>query len=132
MKYLLDTDICIYIIRKKPQKIFERFKGMTVGDVGISSVTYSELSFGVCKSANPERNQEALMQFVSPLEVLPYDDSVGPFYGSVRSKLELLGLRIGPLDTMIASHALSLGLPLVTNNEREFCRVEGLTVENWL
>ena len=132
MKYLLDTDICIHIIRKRPQEVFEKFRQLEIGDVAISSVTFSELSFGVCKSRDPERNNEALMEFVSPLEIAPYDDSVGPVYGRVRAQLESIGLPIGPMDTMIAAHALSLSLKLVTNNEREFTRVEGLDVENWL
>jgi tRNA(fMet)-specific endonuclease VapC len=132
MRFLLDTDICIFIIRKQPQSIFERLTKYQVGEIGISSITYSELCFGAFKSREPERNLSALEEFVAPLEILAYDDSVCHFYGEVRRKLELLGLPIGPMDTLIAAHALSQGLTLVTNNTAEFSRVEGLHVDNWM
>ena len=105
---------------------------MTIYIIGISSITYSELCFGAFKSREPERNLSALEEFVAPLEILAYDDSVCHFYGEVRRKLELLGLPIGPMDTLIAAHALSQGLTLVTNNTAEFSRVEGLHVDNWM
>lgn len=132
MKYLLDTDICIFIIRKRPESVFEILRQQAIGSVGISSVTYSELSHGAHKSHNPEKNLSALEAFTAPLEILPYDASIGLTYGKVRSYLEQKGMPIGPLDLMIASHALSLGLTLVTNNTREFERVEALNVIHWL
>ena len=131
MKYLLDTNICIYVIRQKPQKVFERFKRHRVGEIGISAITYSELCFGVANSAAPERNQLALTEFLAPLEVLPYLPDVAPTYGRVRADLVRHGKPIGPLDTLIAAHALHLGAVLVTNNAAEFSRVSLLKIENW-
>ena len=97
----------------------------------MSSVTLSELEYGAAKSADPGRNRLALARFMTPLKVVPYDDAAAPMYGRVRVELERAGTPIGPLDTMIAAHALSLGLTVVTSNEREFRRVSGLKVENW-
>jgi tRNA(fMet)-specific endonuclease VapC len=97
----------------------------------VSSITLSELEYGVAKSVDPGRNRLALAEFMTPLNVLPYDDAVAPVYGRVRVELEQAGTPIGPLDTMIAAHALSLGLTVVTDNEREFRRVSGLKVQNW-
>ncbi|QYM79216.1 type II toxin-antitoxin system VapC family toxin [Horticoccus luteus] len=131
MRYLLDTDICIYIIKQRPASVFKRFKPIPVGDIGISSITYSELCFGVSKSQQVARNLAALQSFVSPLEIIPYDDTVGLFYGKVRHELESAGKPIDPLDTLIAAHAMSLAAILVTNNAKEFRRVQGLAVEVW-
>jgi len=131
MKYLLDTDVCIYIIKKKPETVFERFRKCVIGDIGISSITYSELCFGVFKSQNIEKNLEALGGFVAPLEIIPYEQSSCLSYGKLRSSLESAGQPIGPLDTLIASHAWSLGVTLVTNNIKEFNRIKDLKVETW-
>jgi tRNA(fMet)-specific endonuclease VapC len=132
VKYLLDTDTCIFIIRKRPQNVFDELRRQRIGAVGISSITYSELCHGAYKSAHPQKNLRALEGFVAPLEVLPYDAGIAATYGKVRRNLEEKGLPIGPLDQLIAAHALSLRLILVTNNTREFERVEGLHVVNWL
>ena len=132
MKYLLDTDICIFMIRKRPEHVFARLREQAPGEVGISSITHSELCHGALKSAKPETNLAALEEFVAPLEVLPYDAEVGLFYASLRGVLERQGQPIGPLDTLIAAHGLSRDLIVVTNNTREFGRVQGLRVENWL
>ena len=132
MRYLLDTDICIYIIKKSPESVFERFRNCAIGHIGISSITYSELCFGVFKSKKVEKNFEALEEFVAPLEVIPYDQSVCPFYGQVRSSLEKAGRPIDPLDTLIASHALAMGVTLITNNLKEYKRIEGLLVDAWV
>lgn len=132
MKYLLNTDICIFIIRKRPESVFEKLRAQSVGSVGISSITYSELCHGAYKSQNPKKNLAALKNFTAPLEILSYDDAVAPVYGKVRQKLEQLGLPIGPLAPLIAAHALTLNLTLVTNNTRKFERVDGLKIENWL
>ncbi|MDA9764070.1 MAG: type II toxin-antitoxin system VapC family toxin [Opitutales bacterium] len=131
MRYLLDTDICIYIIKKKPESVFDKFRRCSIGDIGISSITYSELCFGVYKSQNVDKNLGALEGFVAPLEIAPYDETVCHYYGQVRCSLEKIGKPIGPLDMLIASHALSLGVTLVSNNIKEFDRIEGLNVENW-
>ncbi len=130
MEYLLDTNICIYIIKKKPLAIFEKFKTFPLGSVGISSITLAELQFGIQKSSEPEKNQSALNQFLIPLEILDFDFNAAIEYGDIRSLLEKSGTSIGPLDTLIAAHAKSLDVTIVTNNENEFRRVKGLKVEN--
>ncbi len=130
MKYLLDTDICIYLINERPKRALARFRQHAVGDIGISTVTVSELAYGVAKTGSA-RNRVALEAFLLPLEIAAYDLVAALRYGEVRSDLSRRGQPIGPLDTMIAAHALSLGTALVTNNEREFRRVKGLAVENW-
>lgn len=131
MKYLLDTDICIYIINDRPKRVLDRFKKHTVGDLGVSSITASELAFGVAKSGS-EKNRAALEGFMLPLEVAPYDLSAAHVYGDIRAGLDRRGATIGPLDMLIAAHALDLGVTLVTNNEKEFRRVPGLRCETWV
>lgn len=130
MKYLLDTDICIYIINEHPKRVLDRFRKYSVGDLGISSITASELAFGVAKSGSA-KNRAALEGFMLPLEVAQYDLRAALIYGEIRAGLERSGMTIGPLDMLIAAHALSLGATLVTNNEKEFRRVAGLRCENW-
>jgi tRNA(fMet)-specific endonuclease VapC len=132
MKHLLDTNICIYIIRRQPAAVFARFDALAPGSVGISSITYAELAYGVAKSARPAQNQLALQAFTAPLVVLPFDHAAAAAYGDVRAHLERKGTPIGPLDLQIAAHALSAGLVLVTNNTAEFRRVPKLRVENWV
>jgi tRNA(fMet)-specific endonuclease VapC len=131
MKYLLDTNICIYIMNKRPKKVINKFKHLAVGEAGLSSITVSELQYGVAKSNQRELNRQRLNEFSTPLEILTYDESAAEAYGDIRIQLEKSGLPIGPLDTLIAAHALSRSLILVTNNETEFKRVENLKVENW-
>ena len=130
--YLLDTNICIYIIKRRPEKVFKKFRSLSIGQVGISSITHSELCFGVKKSKYANRNESALNQFTAPLEVLAYPEEAGMIYGTIRAQLEREGKPMGPLDTLIAAHAHYLGYTLITNNLSEFSRVEGLRVENWL
>ena len=131
MKYILDTNICIYIIKKKPSQVFEKFKDLPLGSVGISSITLAELAYGVKKSVQSEKNQIALNQFLVPLDIVEFDANAAIEYGIIRAELERAGTPIGPLDMLIASHAKSLDLTLVTNNEKEFKRVDGLAIENW-
>jgi tRNA(fMet)-specific endonuclease VapC len=131
VKYLLDTNICSFVIRGRRQRVVERFGQHRVGDLGISVVTLAELRFGADKSSDPAKNHIALDNFLLPLELVPFDQRAAEQYGKVRSDLESRGLPIGPLDTLIAAHALSLGIPLVTNNTAEFARVQGLSVEDW-
>lgn len=131
MNYLLDTNICIYLIKKKPIAVLERFQSLSLGEVGISSITLAELQYGVEKSTNREKNLHALQQFLIPLEIADFDYDASIIYGQIRSKLEQAGQPIGSLDMLIAAHAKSLNISLVTNNEREFMRVSGLKVENW-
>ena len=131
MEYLLDTNICIYIIKKKPAEVFEKFKNLTIGDVGISSITLAELQYGIEKSSNAEKNREALEKFLTPIEIIDYGYEATLEYGKIRAELEKKGIVIGPLDMLIASHAKSLGMILVTNNVKEFERVGALKIENW-
>lgn len=130
--YLLDTNICIYLIKgQKREPILRHLEAMKPGEVGVSAVTLGELEYGVEKSARPEQNARALLAFLAPLAVLPFDTTAAKWYGVVRAALEKRGRPIGALDTMIAGHALALGATLVTNDTREFARVAQLSVENW-
>ena len=131
MKLLLDTNICIYIIKRRPPAVLERFLAYQVGDIGISSVTLAELSYGVAKSAHREKNASALEEFVIPLEILPFDEQAALVYGEIRAALEKAGTPVGSMDMLIAAHAVALDVPLVTNNLREFSRVPGLSVLDW-
>jgi tRNA(fMet)-specific endonuclease VapC len=131
MEYLLDTNICIYIIKKRPAAVFEKFKNLTIGDVGISSITLAELQYGIEKSSDSEKNREALEKFLTPVEIIDYGYDATVEYGKIRAELENKGVPIGPLDMLIASHAKSLDVILVTNNVREFERIPGLRIENW-
>ncbi len=130
--FLLDTDICIYLIKKKPPQVITRLRELPLSTVAISSITLSELEYGVMKSSRPKQNKFALMQFVVPLEILPFDDLAAREYGYIRSFLEKQGTPIGSLDTLIAAHALALDCILVTNNQKEFARVPGLKTANWV
>ena len=132
MKFMLDTNICIYIIKRKPPDVIERFKKTEISQIGISSITLSELLYGVSKSSKPEQNQMALIQFVAPLEILPYGDEAAHCYGDLRAQLEKQGTPIGSLDMLIAAHALSINCTLVTNNEKEFVRIQNLKIDNWV
>jgi len=131
MKYMLDTNICIYIIKQQPQKVIRRFMQAKVSDIGVSSITLSELEYGVMKSSKPEQNKLALAQFIAPIEIKAYDDAAAQHYGEIRAHLERLGMPIGSLDMLIAAHALSINSILVTNNDSEFKRVSNLKIENW-
>lgn len=130
MKYLLDTDICIYVINDRPKEVLRRFQAHDVGDIGISSITAAELAFGVEKSRS-DRNRAALEAFCLSLDMAAFDAAAAGAYGHIRADLERAGRSIGPLDLLIAAHAFSLGVTLVTNNVREFGRVKGLKVANW-
>ena len=132
MKVMLDTNICIAIIKRKPPQVLKRFTAYKVGEIGISWVTLAELEFGVAKSRHVEKNQAALDEFVLPLEIASFDREAAGVYGRVRAALEKKGTPIGSLDVMIGAHALALGATLVTNNTREFSCIKGLTVVDWL
>ncbi|MEN9504026.1 MAG: hypothetical protein RI964_3311 [Pseudomonadota bacterium] len=132
MNYLLDTNICIYLIKRKPPEVLQRFRQLQPGSVFISSVTTSELYYGAQKSQRVQTNLEALNNFLLPFRIVDYDESASFLYGELRADLEKRGQPIGPLDMMIAAHALSLDVPLVTNNTKEFERVKGLKLENWV
>lgn len=130
MRYMLDTNICIYLINHRPAHVRHRFEAHPIGDIGISVITACELAYGVSKSNSP-RNRAALETFLLPLEVAAFDDTAVWRYAALRAELERSGLPIGALDTQIAAHALALGCTLVTNNTREFARIGGLALENW-
>ena len=132
MEFLLDTNTCVYIIKRKPPDVIERFKQTKISQIGISSITLSELLYGVSKSSKPGQNQMALTQFVAPLEILPYDDEAAQYYGDLRAHLEKQGTPIGSLDMLIAAHALSTESTLITNNEKEFIRIPNLKIDNWV
>jgi tRNA(fMet)-specific endonuclease VapC len=129
--WLLDTNVCIHIIRRQPQAVLRRFENYGIGEIGVSSVTVAELRYGAEKSSRPGQNLEALGRFLLPLEVLAFGGEAAAAYGRVRAALERAGTPIGPLDTLIAAHAVSVSVTLVTNNTREFHRVRGLEVEDW-
>ena len=131
MKYLLDTNICIYVIKERSKRVLDRFLEKPPGALGVSSVTLAELSYGVEKSAHKARNRSALDYFLAPLELAAFDFPAAKEYGAIRAVLEKGGTPIGAYDLMIAAQARALGVTLVTNNEREFRRVPGLVVENW-
>ncbi len=132
MKYLLDTNICIYVIKQKPFQVLERLQATAPGEVGISAITGAELQYGAAKSAFPERNQLALVKFLAPFEILPFNGTAAILYGNIRASLERSGQPIGAYDLLIGVQALTAGLVLVTNNERKFRRIAGLQVENWI
>ncbi len=131
MKFLLDPNICIYIIKQKPAKVLEKFQRLNPSDVGISSITLAELEYGIVKSQQSEKNRMALNQFLISLEIVKFDEKASNIYGVVRAELERKGLVIGAMDMLIAAHAISLDLILVTNNVKEFSRIPNLRLENW-
>ncbi len=128
---MLDTNICIYLIKKKPEKVIEKLQKTGVGNVCISAITLSELEYGVEKSSYKDKNRLALMKFLAPIEVLDFDNRAAHMFGSIRAYLEKKGKIIGPFDLQIAAHALLRGFTLVTNNKKEFSRIPNLKVENW-
>ena len=131
MKYMLDTNICIYAIKHKPPRVIENFLKHDPYELCISSITYGELMHGVEKSQAIDRNRAALTLFLAAIAILPFDSHAAEEYGNIRADLEHKGTPIGPMDLLIAGHARSAGLTLVTNNTREFLRVIGLKVEDW-
>ncbi|MBF6622154.1 MAG: tRNA(fMet)-specific endonuclease VapC [Pseudomonas stutzeri] len=131
LKFMLDTNICIFTIKNRPEEVREAFKRHS-GQLSISTVTLMELIYGAEKSANPERNLADVEGFAARLEVLPYDTQAAAHSGQLRAELARIGKPIGPYDQMIAGHARAQGLILVTNNLREFDRVPGLRVEDWV
>lgn len=132
MKYLLETNICIYLIKNKPESVALKLKEVDITDISISSVTTAELYFGVNKSSKKEQNQSALNTFLLPFEILSFDEKDSFIYGTIRAELERTGFPIGAIYLLIASQAISRELTLVTNNTYEFQRVKGLRIENWV
>jgi tRNA(fMet)-specific endonuclease VapC len=131
MKYMLDTNICIYLIKQQPPKVLKHFKSHTVGDIGLSSITLAELRYGVSKSRHIEKNQQALDEFILPLEIADFDEKAAREYGAIRAELERTGTPIGSMDMLIGAHALALGALLVTNNIKEFKQIRNLKILDW-
>lgn len=131
MTYMLDTNICIYAIKNKPEQVLEKLKQNLSNGICISAITLAELQHGVEKSMNPEKNSMALLQFLSILDVLPFDDLAAVEYGKICAYLQKRGTPIGTMDMLIAAHAKTENLIIVTNNVREFERVPDLKIENW-
>ena len=131
MNYLLDTNICVLLIRQKSPQVLTKLTGHPITDIGISAITVGELLYGVQKSSRPAQNQQALDQFLLPLTIIPFDENDAVAYGQIRTNLETQGLPIGALDTLIAAQVVQYNLILVTNNVREFARIPGLAIEDW-
>ncbi len=131
IRYMLDTDICSYIMREKPLHVFERFDALEMSQFCISVITYAEFMYGIAYSSNPEKTAVVVDRFVEHVSVIPWDRPAAERYGKIRASLQAAGNIIGAMDMMIAAHALSCDMVLVTNNEKHFKRVQGLRVENW-
>ena len=131
MNYLLDTNICIYLIRKKPAVVLRRMQAKQPGQIAISTITLAELEYGIARSRYPDRNRIALLEFLLPFAILDFDQKACVDYGRIRASLAAKGRPIGPMDLLLAAQAKSRGLVLVTNNVKEFRRIDGLKIENW-
>lgn len=132
MQFMLDTNMVIYIIKHKPASVLERFQEHDPSEFCISAITLAEMQYGISKSSRPEKNQFALLSFLSNIAVLPFDDKAAVEYGDIRADLERKGTPIGANDMLIAAHARALGFTVVTNNIKEFIRIRGLKLENWI
>lgn len=132
MKYMLDTNICIFAMKKKSDNIIRNIITHNPDELCISSITYAELVHGVEKSQAVDKNRMALTLFLSNIPIIPFDDKAAEVYGDVRAKLESKGTPIGPMDMLLAAHAKSQGYIMVTNNTREFQRVDDLVLEDWV
>lgn len=132
MRYMLDTNTCIYAIKHKPEQVLINLKKHNPDDICISSITYAELMHGVEKSKAVMKNRMALIMLLADIEIVEFGNRAAEQYGKIRAVLEKQGTPIGPMDMLIAGHALSLGYTVVTNNVKEFNRVEGLKIENWV
>jgi tRNA(fMet)-specific endonuclease VapC len=131
MRYMLDTNICIFIIRRKNPAVIQKITRHRPEDLLVSSITVSELEYGCEKSADPEKNRLALMEFLSPFTILPFTPSAAQHYGGIRAQLERDGTPVGAMDLLIAAHARSVDATLVTNNTRDFKRIKGLNIADW-
>jgi tRNA(fMet)-specific endonuclease VapC len=132
MRFMLDKDSCIALIKRRPAGMLRRMTSLAPGEVGLSAITVAELRYGVAKSAQKEQNSQALTGFLLPLEIADFDEAAANAYGEVLAALERSGKTISPLDALIGAHALSLGAVLVTHNTHEFRRIKALAVEDWL
>ncbi|MBR2768753.1 MAG: type II toxin-antitoxin system VapC family toxin [Lachnospiraceae bacterium] len=132
MRYMLDTNIIVYAKNARPEIVLKRFQQYNPGDLCISAITMAELEYGVFNSSKPKQNRLALLMFLSNIEVIPFDMDAAKVYGQIRHDLKEKGELIGANDLLIAAHAKSLAFTLITNNTREFGRVEGLKLNNWM
>ncbi len=132
MKYLLDTNICIYLIRQKSPAIVKHLTALSIGEVGLPTIVVAELHYGVEKSNDPPRNRQALEQFLTPFVIVDFDQAAATTYGAIRADLARRDLLIGPLDMLIAAQAISRNLILVTNNRRDFSTLAQLQIEDWV
>jgi len=131
MIFMLDTNICIYMIKKQPAVVLRKAMQFSPFDLAISAITVCELEYGAWKSSSPEKNRQTLIKLLAPFEICPFDEQAASHYGDLRTHLEASGEPVDAMDMLIAAHARSLSLTLVTNNIKEFERVPGLRVENW-
>ncbi len=131
IKFMLDTDICSYIMREKPIQVLERFDSFEMGQFCISIITYAEFKYGILRSTNPQKHKSLVERFILHVDILPWDQSAADNYADIRQSLESQGHTIGNMDMMIAAHARSIDYTLVTNNEKHFNRVPNLNIENW-
>lgn len=131
VRYLLDTNICIYIRQEKPEAVLRRFHKLRAGEAALSIITYGELFYGTAKSKQGLEAMESLRELLNWLPALPLPETAGESYGNIRAELASKGEMIGNNDLWIAAHAISVGLTLVTNNDKEFRRVPGLKMQNW-
>jgi tRNA(fMet)-specific endonuclease VapC len=132
MLFMLDTNICIYIIKNHPAEVIRKIKKFSPSDLVLSAIIVCELEYGVSKSSDPEKNRQTLVKFLAPFEICSFDEQAASHYGDIRAHLERNGKLIGAMDLLIAAHARSLSLTLVTNNLNEFERVPGLRTVNWV
>ena len=131
MKYMLETSACVELIRRRPKRLMRRMANLPAAEFGISAITLAEFQYGAEKSARSAQEYEALEEFLMPLTILDFDADATIAYGKIRARLESMGTPIGSLDTLIAAHAVSRNLVLLTRNLREFKRVPGLKAEDW-
>lgn len=131
MIYLLDTNICIYTIKKKPVSAIKAIRSKRPEEIAVSTITIAELEYGAAKSSNPDRNKAALLEFLIPFAILSFDHLAAFHYGRARMSLEAAGIPIGPMDLLLAAQAMSRNLILVTNNEKEFQKIDALRIESW-
>lgn len=129
-RYLLDTNMCIYLMKNQPESVGRRFAQCYVGDVVMSAITYAELEYGVAASADPERDRRSLAALIEDIPVAPFDGAAGTAYGAIR--LATRTTKQDALDKLIAAHAVALNATVVTNNERNFARYPGVMIENWI
>jgi Predicted nucleic acid-binding protein, contains PIN domain len=129
--YLLDSNICIYIINKRPEKVIEKIKQYNPPEIKLSAISIAELEYGVSKSNNREKNRQALIHFASAFDIVDFTDEDAEVYGLIRADLEKRGLVIGPYDMQIAAQAISRNCVLVTNNVKEFERIRNIKIDNW-